>query len=91
LDYLSSMHVFQWAATAPSAVADRRPLVEGAVVWRSCLDRVASNERERSALLEFVRDDAPEQALADARVLGVWLAERSQAAVSRTLRRSPGA
>jgi len=74
-DYLSNAHVFQWAATSLTATADRRPLAEGAGVWRQYLERIAATDRAHFALLEFVRDDAPEQFLADARILSAWLAE----------------
>jgi len=74
-DYLSNAHVFRWVATSPMAAADRRPLAEGAEVWRQYLERIAATDRDHFALLEFVRDDAPEQFLADARVLNAWLAE----------------
>ena len=74
-DYLSNAHVFQWAVTTPVGAADRRPLAEGAGVWRQYLERIAATDRDHFALLEFVRDDAPEQFLADARVLNALLAE----------------
>ena len=73
--YLSNAHVFQWIATSPTATADRRPLAEGGEVWRQYLERIAATDRDHFALIEFVRDDAPEQFLADARALSVWLAE----------------
>ena len=74
-DYLSNAHVFQWTAASPAAIADRRPLAEGAKVWRQYVERIAATDRAHFALIEFVRDDAPEQFLADARVLSAWLAE----------------
>ena len=77
-DYLSNVHVFQWVATSPATAADRRPLAEGAGVWRQYLERIAATDRAHFALLEFVRDEAPEQFLADARVLSAWLAELNQ-------------
>ena len=73
--YLSNAHVFQWIATSPTAAADRRPLAEGGEVWRQYLERIAATDRDHFAMIEFVRDDAPEQFLADARALSVWLAE----------------
>jgi 3-dehydroshikimate dehydratase len=74
-DYLSNAHVFEWAATTATAAADRRPLAEGAGVWRQYLERIAATDRDHFALLEFVRADAPEQFLADACTLNAWLAE----------------
>ena len=44
-------------------------------MWRQYLERIAATDRDHFALIEFVRDDAPEQFLADARVLSAWLAE----------------
>ena len=73
--YLSNAHVFQWIATSPTAAADRRPLAEGVEVWRQYLERIAATDRDHFAMIEFVRDDAPEQFLADAHVLSGWLAE----------------
>jgi 3-dehydroshikimate dehydratase len=74
-DYLSNAHVFQWTATTPTAVADRRPLAEGAGVWPQYLERIAATDRDHFALLEFVRGDEPEQFLADGRALNTWLTE----------------
>jgi 3-dehydroshikimate dehydratase len=73
--YLSNAHVFQWAATSATAAADRRPLAEGVEVWRQYLERIAATDRDHFAMIEFVRDDAPEQFLTDALVLSGWLAE----------------
>jgi 3-dehydroshikimate dehydratase len=77
-DYLSNVHVYQWVAASPAATADRRSLAEGAGVWRQYLERLAATDRAHFALLEFVRDDTPEQFLADAGVLSAWLAELDQ-------------
>ncbi|MCU0501364.1 MAG: sugar phosphate isomerase/epimerase [Anaerolineae bacterium] len=73
--YLSNAHVFQWEAAALTDAADRRPLAEGVAVWRQYLERIAATDRDHFAMIEFVREDAPEQFLADARVLSAWLAE----------------
>lgn len=65
LPHLSNLHVFHWTAEG------RRPLAEGAGEWRRYLEVL---EGERWALLEFVKDDSPEQGLRDAETLRQWLA-----------------
>jgi sugar phosphate isomerase/epimerase len=51
----------------------RRPLSEGADVWRRWLDVVQSTGREHYALIEFVQDDAPEAFARDAATLRGWV------------------
>ena len=68
---VSHVHVFQWADDG-----DRRPLLEGEH-WPALLAVLATATRfegDRYAFLEFVRDDGPEQLIADAEVLRRWLA-----------------
>lgn len=66
--WLEHLHVFQWNGT------ERRPLAEGALVWPKYLG-VASTARETpiAALLEFVREDTPDQFFEDARQLHQWI------------------
>lgn len=58
---LSHLHVFTWTPRT-----ERLPLEAGEGMWRRVF---AKNLGERCALLEFVRDDADEQLLADAACL----------------------
>jgi sugar phosphate isomerase/epimerase len=70
---LANLHVFQWQSTATGL--DRRPLADGSAEWSQYLSAI-DRRRDVFALLEFVRDDAPEQLLADAATLNAWLAEQ---------------
>jgi 3-dehydroshikimate dehydratase len=70
LPRLSCVHVFHWWPTP----AERRPLAEGEHRWSRYLPVVRSTGRDHVVALEFVRDDSPEQFLADARTLLDWLA-----------------
>jgi 3-dehydroshikimate dehydratase len=67
--WLSNVHVFQEHNT------DRRPLAEGYTAWRRLLQFVNKLPGDRYCLLEFVRDDAPEQFIKDAQTLNRLLAE----------------
>ena len=68
---VSHVHVFHWAPGG-----ERRPLADGPA-WPPLLRRLGEPTRyagERFAFLEFVRDDSPEQLVADAATLRAWLA-----------------
>jgi len=65
LPRLRHVHVFHWWPTG----AERRPLVEGEERWRHYLEMVRDQKRPAACLLEFVRDDSPEQLLEDASTL----------------------
>jgi sugar phosphate isomerase/epimerase len=62
LPFVANVHVFHWGDTAK----DRFPLQDGAPTWRRYLDILRSSGREHACLLEFVKNDDPEQFLADA-------------------------
>lgn len=70
--WLSYIHVFYW----PQAQV-RRPLSEGSALWRRYFDLVRSWPADRYALLEFVMNDDPEQAVADAQTLKRLLSQTS--------------
>jgi sugar phosphate isomerase/epimerase len=70
LPRLRNIHVFHWWPTA----AERHPLAEGEAAWRSYIEIVRESGRDADLLLEFVRNDAPEQFLEDAATLQRWLA-----------------
>lgn len=65
LPWLANLHIFHWHTPDRT----RLPLGDGADLWRQRLKMVASTRRSIAALLEFVRDDDPEQFLRDAAVL----------------------
>ena len=73
---LAHLHVFAWRA---GGIGDRHPLVDGAQLWVGALQlaghAAATLPGPRYALCEYVRDDDPEQLVADARVLRRWLDE----------------
>ncbi len=71
LPRLSNVHAFHWWPTP----ANRHPLEVGADRWKPYLDTVRQAGGDRHVLIEFVKDDAPEQLLADAATLRNWLEE----------------
>lgn len=79
---LAHVHTFTWG---PGGIVDRRPLAEGADLWTAALS-IADREGaplpgRRFALCEYVRDDDPEQFVADVRTLRRWLEESELGAV----------
>lgn len=74
--HLAHLHVFSWGT---AGITDRRPLGDGAALWRAALALArrdgAALPGARFALCEYVRDDDPEQFIADAGVLRRWLDE----------------
>ena len=67
----SHLHVFRWRGHD-----DRQPLEEGSDLWPAVLADAPTDgpwPHERVALLEFVRDDSPDQLVADAAVLKRWI------------------
>ena len=72
---LSNVHVYHWHIDS----AERLPLLAGEGVWMQYLARVAAIPGARSAMLEFVKDDEPENFVKDAATLKEWLARVAQA------------
>ena len=72
--HLAHLHVFAWG---PAGIDDRHPLADGDRLWAPALalaDRDgAPLPGRRFALCEYVRDDDPEQFVADVRTLRRWL------------------
>jgi sugar phosphate isomerase/epimerase len=71
---LAHLHVFSWG---PTGIDDRRPLTEGAALWAPAV-ALANRDGDavpggRYALCEYVRDDDPEQFVADVRALRSWI------------------
>ncbi|MCU6796233.1 sugar phosphate isomerase/epimerase [Paenibacillus sp. WQ 127069] len=63
LPWLANVHVFQWEPGV------RKPLADGLEEWRDYVSIVREAPGHRYAMLEFVRDNDPQQFLADAVVL----------------------
>ncbi len=68
-DWLTHLHVFTWHDH------DRRDLAEGEAAWRGYLERVNALGGERFAMLEFVRNDDPDQFRKDAATLKQWVGQ----------------
>lgn len=73
--HLAHVHTFSWGA---GGIGERLPLADGAALWPAAL---ALADRDgapvpggRYALCEYVRDDDPEQFVADVATLRRWLA-----------------
>lgn len=82
LPRLGTLHVFHWTMGSyeantvnetmrPPLPGDfhRHPLADGVDRWRRYLAAAGTTGRDHWALLEFVRDDCPEQVVADAATL----------------------
>jgi sugar phosphate isomerase/epimerase len=73
-----NLHVFNWKFHPTSGNwgenIERCPLKEAAAEWNRYLSAL-SPEINRYALMEFVRDDSPEQFLEDAQTLRQWIKE----------------
>ena len=65
--WLSNIHVFQWKANY-----GRQLLAEGRDIWKHYLKVAAGSGRDHFALIEFVKDGAPEVFLQDAKTLKEW-------------------
>lgn len=76
LPWLVNVHVFAWEPTTEGQ-AERMPLASGEARWRTYLSAIAASGREHTAMIEFVRGDAPAQFLADAATLRHWIADLS--------------
>lgn len=72
LPRLSNIHAYQWTLAENEII--RQSLEEGATVWPDYLSMVAGQGGEHWTLLEFVRNDDPEQFIRDAATLSRWLA-----------------
>ncbi len=81
---LAHVHVFTWGQ---AGIDDRHALDDGAALWRSAL-AIAEFEgdpiSQRYALCEYVRDDDPEQLVADVRTLRRWIEGIEESSDERT-------
>lgn len=74
LSRLSNVHVFHWWPDS----ATRLPLADGGEVWRRYLDLAQTGDRKGWALLEFLRNDDPNQLRDDAQILRELLERRGK-------------
>ncbi|PXA03544.1 sugar phosphate isomerase/epimerase [Coraliomargarita sinensis] len=70
LPKLAHIHCFHWGM---GGFKDRYPLLDGTGDWKAYLDAVRGLEEDRYVILEFVKDDSPEQFLEDTKVLNALL------------------
>jgi len=72
LPYLTHVHVFQWHRNHPQERI-RYALQEGESAWQIYLNHLKVSDGHHAAMLEFVRDDDPDQFLEDAKTLLSWI------------------
>ncbi len=70
---LSNIHVYRWENSHGGIL--RKPLAEGESDWKDFLAQAngMKNKKRRYALLEFFKDDSPEQFIEDAKTLNKLL------------------
>ncbi len=68
LPHLVHLHIYHWQGT------ERLPLADGRATWIPLLQQLAAEKLSRALILEFVRQDSPDQLLADAATLREWVA-----------------
>jgi sugar phosphate isomerase/epimerase len=66
LPHLAHIHCFNWG---PEGRKDAYPLMDGARQWQQFLDIARKIDGDRFVILEFVKEDSPEQFMEDAKVL----------------------
>lgn len=69
LPFLANIHVFAWTGENV-----RHPLAEGEADWMEALSHIREGGKNHALILEFVKDDSPEQFQTDAAVLKEWAA-----------------
>ena len=74
IDKLTNVHVYNWESVEGRPA--RQELAGGEKQWREYFEVVNSTERDHFALLEFVREDSPDQFGRDAATLRRWLGEK---------------
>lgn len=71
---LAHVHAFTWG---PAGIEDRRPLADGQALWPGALMIAGAapglDHGPRAVLCEYVRDDDPDQFVADVTALRNWL------------------
>lgn len=71
--WLAHVHVFHW-----DQKQNRLPLVEGVAEWEHYLSLLMDTKFDRYVMLEFVKEDNPEQFLQDAKVLKELVQEQTR-------------
>lgn len=71
LDRLSTIHVFHWTVdkTVSPSKNVRHSLLDGIDRWKKYINLIQTTGCNHYMLLEFVKDDTPEQVIADAKTL----------------------
>lgn len=69
--WLTNVHVFSWRAV--DGQHERLLLEAQTVAWAQYFAKIATTGRDHIAMIEFVRDDTPENFLKDAATLKAWL------------------
>jgi 3-dehydroshikimate dehydratase len=77
LPLLQHVHCYFWREKG-----ERRPLAEGWTEWKPYLAELPIESRVIPLLLEFVKDNRPEQLLEDAAVLRDWIQQRESCGTS---------
>ncbi|QQE11580.1 TIM barrel protein [Planctomycetota bacterium] len=72
-EYVHHVHVFSWTREIQDEPVTRHPLIEREDRWLKYFERIASIDGDRCAMIEFVKDNNPEQFLDDAKVLRNWI------------------
>lgn len=68
LPYLSNVHLYNWKKGNI-----RFPLRDGAENWNKYFSILMTSRRNHNLIMEFVKDDSPEQFLQDAAELAIWM------------------
>jgi len=69
--HLGDVHVFHWSHDPPR----RHALADGQADWMQYLRAIDADSLRRFAMIEFVKDDRPENLAGDAQTLLAWLKE----------------
>jgi hypothetical protein len=73
LPNITNVHVFHWLLGKGGI--ERQPLYRGKNSWMKYLEILSSSMNRHFAMIEFVRDESPEQFLKDAAMLKGWSIE----------------
>jgi 3-dehydroshikimate dehydratase len=73
LPRVTNIHVFSWMPDSNK----RLPLADGADRWNDYLKVVRTTGRDHHVLMEFVRDDSPDNFFQDAAVLHQWVEQNA--------------
>ena len=71
LPYLTNIHIFHW-----SADLTKLPIADGAAVWSRYLEILDKVPNERYVMIEFVRDDDPQNFISDAEAVKALIQNR---------------